>query len=100
MVAVVEGQDPVGHARWLLALLLERRGEDEVFPGRNVLGGHDPLLGASDEVVDVVEPVVLGVERVAAEAGAVSEEDAFGAWSGDVHDRADCVGAVPNTHRL
>jgi len=58
-----------------------------------------PLLDASDEVVDVVEPVVLDVERVAAEAGAVSEEDAR-RLSGDVQDRTDGVGAVPNAHRL
>ena len=69
-------------------------------PGRKVFGGDDVLLRHPHEVVDVVQPVVLDVEGVAAERGAVREQDAFGAGRGEVDERADRVGAVPDIDGL
>ena len=54
----------------------------------------DHLLLGADEAVDVVQPVVLDVQRVAAEAGAVREEHALGAGRRDVDERADHERAV------
>ena len=57
--------------------------------GRQVLGRDDHLLEHADEAVDVVEPVVLDVEAVAAEPRALREQHALGAGLGDVDQRAD-----------
>ena len=50
-----------------LALLVERGGEQQFLAGGDVLRSSDLLLLAAEEVVDVVQPVVLHVEGVAAE---------------------------------
>src|SRR5207248_578278 len=65
-----------------------------VLAGRQFLVGDDLLFEAADEAVDVVQPVVLDIQGVAAEARAVSEQHAFGARYGDVDERADRVRAV------
>ena len=58
-------------------VLGEAGGQDQVLAGGQVLGGVDPLLDDAGEVVDVVQPVVLDVERVPAEAAAVGEQHAL-----------------------
>ena len=77
VVAVVEGQDAGGDAGGLLAVLVEGRRTGSDPAGGQVFGGDDLLLEAADEAVDVVQPVVLDVERVPAEPGAVGEEHAL-----------------------
>src|SRR3954447_27000525 len=72
-VAVVERQRADRHAGRVLPLLLERGGEDQLLPGRQLPVGDDLLLDAADEAVDVVQAVVLDVEGMAAEARAVRE---------------------------
>src|SRR4051794_14130672 len=67
-VAVEERERPDRHARRVLALLLEARGQDQLLARRKLGVGDDLLLDAADEAVDVVQPVLLDVERVAAEA--------------------------------
>ena len=47
-----------------------------------------------DEVVGVVKPVVLDVERMAAKSSPMSEEHAAGPRCGNVHQGADGIGAV------
>ena len=81
VVAVVERECTRGVGR-LLAFLLEGCGEDQVLAGRHVLGADDHLLGDADEAVDVVQPVVLDVQGVAAEARADREQHALGAGRG------------------
>ena len=44
LVAVPQRQGAVGHAGRVLGVLLEAGREHQVGPGREVLGGHDPLL--------------------------------------------------------
>ena len=79
-VAVVERQRAARDAGRVLAVLLEARPTGSgCSPVGQVLGGDDLLLDDADEVVDVVQPVVLDVERVAAEAAAVGEQHALGA---------------------
>jgi len=97
---VVQGQDAGGDAGRVLAVFGERRREDQVLADGDVLGRVDLLLHDADEAVDVVQPVVLDVERVSAEARAVSEQDAFGAWIRDVDQRPDRVGAVADVDGL
>ena len=46
----------------------------QLLAGRHVLGADDHLLEHPDEVVDVVQTVVLHVERVAAEQRPVREQ--------------------------
>ena len=58
---------PVARRR-VVAVLVEGRREDHVVTGRNVLGAHDVLFDDADEAVHVVQPVVLDVEGVSAEA--------------------------------
>src|SRR4051794_5784157 len=58
-VAVEERQRPDRHARRVLALLVERGGEDQLLSGRQLLVGGDLLLDPADEAVDVVQAVVL-----------------------------------------
>src|SRR3954447_4684525 len=99
-LAVEERQRADRHAGRILALLLEGGGQDQLLPGRHVLVGDDLLLEAPDEAVDVVQPVVLDVQGVAAEARAVREQDAVGARHVDVDDSADRVGAVAEVDRL
>jgi hypothetical protein len=67
-VAMPERQRPVRNARRIFASLLERRRQDEVLAGRYVDGADDHLFEHADEVVDVMEPVVLDVERISSEA--------------------------------
>src|SRR4051794_21816134 len=69
-----------GHA---LVLLRERRREDHAADRDVDRRLHDLLLDP-DEVVDVLQPAVLDVERVAAEARAVREQDAAGLGRLDV----------------
>ena len=76
-VAVVERQRAARGARGVLGRLGEAGRQDQVVAGGQVLGGVDPLLDDAGEVVDVVQPVVLDVERVPAEPAAVREEDAL-----------------------
>src|SRR4051794_33369652 len=99
-VAVEERERADRHAGRILALLLEGGGQDQLLPGRHVLVGDDLLLEAADEAVDVVQPVVLDVEGVAAEPRAVREQNAVGARHVDVDDRADGEGAVAEVDRL
>src|SRR6266516_2497070 len=44
LIPVVEGQDPGGHARRVLTVLVERGRQDQVLPGRKILGPVDLLL--------------------------------------------------------
>ena len=60
----------------------------------------DLLIEVADPVVVVVQAVVLDVERVPAESRAVREQDALGAWGGNVDERADPVGTVADVDRL
>jgi hypothetical protein len=85
LVPVVQGQDPGGHVRRVLPVLVERRGQDQVLPGRDVLRSVDLLLRHADEVVDVMQPVVLDIQGVPAEPRTVREQHALRAGSGDVH---------------
>ena len=91
---------PVATPRRILAVLVEGGRQDQVLAGGQVLGRDDLLLEHADEAVDVVQPVVLDVQRVPAEPGAVGEQHALRAGRGDVHQRADGVGAVADVHRL
>ncbi len=99
-VAVPEREQPRRDARRVLAVLVERRREDQPLAGRQILGRRDELLEHAHEAVDVVQPVVLHVERVPAERRAVREEHALGARRGDVDQRADRVRAVADVDRL
>src|SRR5215472_14183626 len=54
-VTVVQGQDAGGYAGRVLAVLVERRGQDEVLPRWQVFGGADLLLEHADEVVGIVQ---------------------------------------------
>src|SRR6266536_1605053 len=67
LVPVVQGKDPGGHVRRVLPVLVERRGQDQVLPGRDVLSADDRLLRHANEVVDVMQPVVLDIQGVPAE---------------------------------
>src|SRR5437016_2972394 len=91
---------PRRHAGWVLAVLVERGGQDLVFTGGYVFGGDDLLHEHADKVVHVVEAVVAKVKGVTAEAGPVGEDDAFGAGARDVDLRADRVGAVTDVDGL
>ena len=55
---------------------------------------------AADEVVDVVQPVVLDVEGVAAETGPEGEQHPLGSRGRDVDQGADDVGAAPHVDGL
>ena len=87
LVAVPQREDPGRDAGRVLAVLVERGRQDQVRAGRDILGRDDLLLDHPDEVVDVVEPVVLDVEGVAAERRSVGEQDALGARRRDVDER-------------
>ena len=100
LVAVVEREGAGRDAGRVLAVLVEGGRQDQVLAGRHVLGRDDLLLEHADEVVDVVQPVVLDVEGVAAEARAVREEHALRARRRDVDQRADREGAVADVDRL
>src|SRR3954463_3945996 len=89
-----------GHARRIFSALVEGGGQEELLAGRQVFGADDVLFGHADEVVDVVQPAVLDVKRVAAERGAVREQDAFGACRGEVDECPDRVGAVADVDGL
>src|SRR3954452_18515668 len=99
-VAVEQRQRPDRHSGRVLALLLEGGGEDQVLAGGQLGVRDDLLLEAAYEAVDVVQPVVLDVERVAAEAGAVREQHALSAGLRDVDQRTDCVRAIADVDRL
>jgi hypothetical protein len=74
VVAVIQRQDPGRDARGVLTLLVERCRQDEVLPGGMSWVAMDHLLlEAADKVVDIVQSVVLDVEGVTAEAGAVGD---------------------------
>src|SRR5215475_1596731 len=83
-VAVVQGQHAGGDARGIFAVLVEGCGQDQVLPGGQVLGRNHVLLVDAHEVVDVVQPAVLHVQRVAAEPGPMGEDHPLGAGRGDV----------------
>src|SRR3954454_19643193 len=100
LVAVVERQHPGRDAGRVLAVLLECGGEDQPLAGRQLLVGHDVLLHDADEVVDVVQPVVLDVERVPPEPRAVGEQHALCVAVPDVDHGPDGVGAVAQVDRL
>src|SRR5206468_3924263 len=100
LVPVVEGQDPGGHVGRVLTVFAEGGQEDQVLPGRDVFGRVDLLLHHADEVVDVVQPVVLDVQGMPAEARPVREQHTLCAGGGNVHQRPDRVGAVADVHRL
>ena len=72
-VAVEERQRSDRNAGRVLALLVERGGEDQLFSGRQRLAGDDLLLDPADEAVDVVQAVVLDIDGVCAEARAMRE---------------------------
>ena len=95
-----EREETGGDAGRVLAALVERGRQNQVLAHRNVSGRVDLLLCHADEVVDVVQSVVLDVERVAPEPRAVREKHALRAGGGDVHDRSDHVGAVADVDRL
>src|SRR4051795_10787753 len=99
-VAVEERQGPDRHAGRVLALLVERGGEDQLLSGGQLLVGGDVLLDPADEAVDVVQPVVLDVEGVSAEARAMREQHALCPGLRDVYYRRDREGAVAEVHRL
>src|SRR4051812_40365405 len=67
-VAVEERERADGDAGRVLAGLVERGREDQLLAGRQLLVGDDLLLDHADEAVDVVQPVLLDVQRVASEA--------------------------------
>ena len=54
----------------------------------------DDLLEHADEAVHVVQPVVLHVEGVASEPGALCEQHALRAGRWDVDNRSDNEGAA------
>jgi hypothetical protein len=83
-VPVVEGQYPGGDAGRVLAVFVEGCRQEQVLPGGDVLVTVDLLRQHAGEVVDVVQPVVLEVQGMAAEPGAVGEQDALGSGGGDV----------------
>jgi hypothetical protein len=62
VVAVVQRQDSGGHARWVLAVFVERGRQDQVLTGRHLFGGDDVLLDDADEVVGVAQSAVLDIE--------------------------------------
>ena len=72
----------------------------QVLARREVLGRVDLLLEHADEAVDVVQPVVLDVQGVPAEARAVGEQHALRAGGRDVDQRADREGAVAHVDGL
>src|SRR3954454_7381321 len=100
LIAVEQRQGPVGDARWVLARLLERRGENQVLAGWDVLITHDLLGQAAHEVVDVMQAVVLDVERVPAEAGTLGEQHAFCVRRRQVNEGSDREGSVAHVDRL
>src|SRR3954453_4515536 len=100
LVAVEQRQGPVCDAGWILAGLLERRGEDQVVAGWDVLITHDLLGEAAHKVVDVVQAVVLDVERVPAEASTLGEQHSFCVRRGQVDQGSDREGAVAHVDRL
>src|SRR5262249_2356858 len=73
-VSVVQGQHAGGHAGGILPVLVEGCGQDQILPGREVLGRHHQLLVDSHEVVDVVQPAILHIQRVATEPGPMGED--------------------------
>src|SRR4051795_6161069 len=99
-VPVEQRQRAGRHAGRILARLLERGGQDQLLPGRQLLVGDDLLLDPADEAVDVVQAVVLDVEGVPSEARAVREQHALRPRLRDVHHRGDREGAVAEVHRL
>src|SRR3954451_13835753 len=99
-VAVEQRQRAGRHAGRILARLLERGGEDQLLPGRQLVVGDDLLLDPADEAVDVVQAVVLDVEGVSAEARAVREEHARGPGFRDVDHCGDRERTVAEVHRL
>ena len=68
--------------------------------GRQVLGRGDLLLEHADETVHVVQPVLLDVQGVPAEAGSVREQHALRARRRDVDQRPDGEGTVAHVDRL
>jgi hypothetical protein len=62
--------------------------------------GVDLLLDDADEVVGVVQPVVLDVQGVAAEAGAEGKQHPLGAGCWEVELGRDHGGAVAVVDRL
>ena len=80
--------------------IIERGRQDQVLAHRQVLGSVDPLLQHADEVVDVVQAVVLDVERVPPEPCAVREQDTLRVLAWNVHKGPDGVGPVADVHRL
>jgi NADPH:quinone reductase-like Zn-dependent oxidoreductase len=67
LVPVIEGQDPGSNPGRLLPVFVERGRQDEVLAYGDLFSPVDLLLHDADEVVDVVQPVVLDIEGVAAE---------------------------------
>src|SRR6266550_443752 len=95
-VSVPEREESRRYTGRVLAALVERSGKDQLLANRNVFGRVELLLCHADEVVDVVQPVVLHVERVTPERRAVREEHALRALGGDVDGRSDHKGSVAN----
>src|SRR4051794_25928643 len=63
-VAVKQRKRAERDAGRVLALLLERGGQDQLLTGRQWFVGDDPLLRLPDEAVDVAQAAVLDVKRV------------------------------------
>jgi len=80
-LAVVERQNPGRDAGRVLTVLDEVGGQDQVGADRHVFTADDLLLEVADPGVDIVQAVVLDVERVPAKSRAVGEQDpsAYGA---------------------
>ena len=74
--------------------------EAQLVPSRGYWAvGDDFVLGSSDVVVDVVNPAVLDVYRVAARGGALAQQDALRAGLRDFDVGGDAVGAVEDPWR-
>ena len=69
-------------------------------PVGQILGGDDHLLEHADEAVHVVQPVVLQVQAVAAESGALGEEHTLCAGLGKVDQGADREGPAADDDGL
>ena len=83
-----------------VAVLLERGRQEDVLAGGMSSVADDQLLLGADEAVDVVQPVVLDVQRVAAEAGPEREQHALRAGVRDVDERLDHERSVAGVDRL
>ena len=82
------------------AVLDELGRQEQVVADRQILGRVDLLLEHADEVVDVVQPVVLDIQRVAAEVRAVREQHPARARRRDVDPHSDDVVAIADIDRL